>query len=215
MVVQSTSIVGTSTVSRIMVDITTILRNVAPMSSVSLKALIPPLATAIGMTPAAMYERQRALVRAGLLQVERGRGPGSGVRATPDSAATLLMATLVSGSLSETEQRTRAVARLKSVSERCPLTGKKSFGSALTAILASEDIAKRVRWIDYERSSTASVVQARGSVHFMDNPDEKIGEHKVRHSEFGHKYARYGAAMTVRVSLALNFSAVARTLRNP
>ena len=50
----------------------------------SLKSLIPELARALDMTSAALYERQRALVRASLLQQRPGHGPGSGVVATPE-----------------------------------------------------------------------------------------------------------------------------------
>ena len=60
----------------------------------SLKGLIPRLAHELGMTPDALYERQRALVRAGLLKGVEGKGPGSGVRATPYATALLLIAVL-------------------------------------------------------------------------------------------------------------------------
>jgi hypothetical protein len=121
----------------------------------SLKGLIPLLAKGVGMTPAALYERQRALVRAGLLQTKPGRGPGSGVRATPETVAMLLISILATGNLSETEERSKAIADLKSEPNRCPITGKKTFGSALTAVLASEELSKRLRWIDVERSGSA------------------------------------------------------------
>lgn len=75
----------------------------------SLKSLIPKLALALGMTPAAIYERQRALVRAGLIQQRPGHGPGSGVLATPQSVAMLLIAILATDSLSETELKPRSL----------------------------------------------------------------------------------------------------------
>ena len=94
------------------------------MPPVSLKSLIPLLAQTLETTPAALYERQRALVRAGLIAAEPGRGPGSGVRATPHSVAMLLLSLLATGSLSETEKQTKALANLKS-KDGCPITGKK------------------------------------------------------------------------------------------
>lgn len=100
----------------------------------SLKSFIPPLAKAVGMTPAALYERQRALVRAGLLQAESGRGPGSGVRTTAQSVAMLLIALLATDSLSETAERTKLFARLK-----CLPNAKTTFASALAALLTSNE----------------------------------------------------------------------------
>jgi len=69
------------------------------MRPTSLKGLIPKLAKAVGMTPAAIYERQRALVHAGLLHPRSGRGPGSGVPADAKSVAILLISLLASVAL--------------------------------------------------------------------------------------------------------------------
>jgi DNA-binding IscR family transcriptional regulator len=105
----------------------------------SLKSFIPALSRLIGTTPSALYERQRALVRAGLLASEEGRGPGSGVRTTAGSVALLLIAVLATDNLSETETRTREIltARPKN-GRRCPITGMTNFLDALSSILASK-----------------------------------------------------------------------------
>ena len=174
------------------------------MSTVSLKGLIPLLARAVDMTPAALYERQRALVRAGLLQSEPGRGPGSGVRSTPDSVALLLIALLATGSLSETEGHTEILAKLKSATKRCPLTGKKTFATALAAALASEDVAKQVRWIEVERGGS----KARAIIAFKEEPD-KVG---VETSEFGFKDARFESRLSVRATLFLPLHPLVRGL---
>jgi hypothetical protein len=113
------------------------------------------------MTPAALYERQRALVRAGLLQAKRGRGPGSGVRLTANTVALLLIAVLATDSLSDTEEKARAVAKLRSAT-RCSLTGANTFGSALAAILASSDISKRVRSISVTRTGPTAEIYTQG-----------------------------------------------------
>src|SRR5262245_52025480 len=110
----------------------------------SLKGLTPKLAEWTDMTGAAVYERQRVLVQAGLLHSEGGRGPGSGVRATPDSVAMLLIALLATDSLSETVQYAKAVANLKSDTKRCPITGKRTFAEAVAAIISSEQSADAV-----------------------------------------------------------------------
>jgi hypothetical protein len=141
----------------------------------SLKSLIPSLAAALQLSPAALYERQRALVRAGLLQIKPGRGPGSGVPATASSVAMLLISVIATTSLSEVGEQTRIVANLKSADGPCPLTGEKTFAAALTAILKSADM-RGVRWIDIERHGThvrASIVYGK---------DERV---KDKYSHFG------------------------------
>jgi hypothetical protein len=103
----------------------------------SLKAYAPLLASRLGTTPAALYERQRALVRDGILEQFAGRGPGSGVSLAPYSVALLLLATLTTDSLSETADKVRIFATAKSIAEdgHCPLTGKATFVEALALVL--------------------------------------------------------------------------------
>ena len=125
------------------------------MDGTSLKNVVLRLAEQLGLPPAAFYERQRVLVRAGLLASRSGRGPGSGVRATPESVALMLIAILAGGPLSDTPTSTRKIANLKSTKGPCPFTGKKTFGSALSATLGSEELAKKVAFIDVYRSGPA------------------------------------------------------------
>jgi hypothetical protein len=125
---------------------------------ISLKSLIPSLAKAVGMSPNAVYERQRALVRAGLLKPRPGRGPGSGVPATAHSLAMLLISLLAPTGLSDVEEQTRIVANLKSIVGGCPLTGKKTFGAALADVLDSADL-RSVRWITIERRGTKTMAE--------------------------------------------------------
>jgi DNA-binding IscR family transcriptional regulator len=120
----------------------------------SLKSLLPQMAQRLGTTPAALYERQRALVRAGLVDIIPGRGAGSGVRATPHALAMLLISLVATGSLSEVEAETTIVARLKSDKEPCPITGKKTFGDALTVVLASKGLIERLDGITVTRSGS-------------------------------------------------------------
>ena len=110
----------------------------------SLKGLISHVSALTGMSEAAVYERQRALVRAGLLKTERGRGPGSGVRGTPKSVALLLISLLTTGNLSEAGVSTRIFANLENKEGSCPLTGKRTFAEAVTAILESKELAQRI-----------------------------------------------------------------------
>jgi len=195
----------------------------------SLKGVIQGIAKAVETTPAALYERQRALVRAGLLQSKPGRGPGSGVRATPESVAMLLISILATGNLSETEERSRVIADLKSETKSCPLTGKKTFAAALTAVLASEELSKRLSWIDVQRSGSA----VGASLAFRRPPEEiitdedydemrKSHEHRLTvlkkrgrepgdstlniiSSEFGHKRPKFISMLDVKSTLHMPF----------
>ena len=66
----------------------------------------------------------------------------------------LLMALLATDSLTDTVEHTKILAKLKSDSKHCPLTGKKTFGAALTAILASQELANRVGHFQVLRGTT-------------------------------------------------------------
>jgi len=103
----------------------------------SLKAYAPFLARRLGTTPAALYERQRALVRDGILEHAEGRGPGSGVQVGPYQVALLLVAVLATDSLSETSEKVRILAKAKSILDdgRCPLTGERTFVEAVARVL--------------------------------------------------------------------------------
>jgi hypothetical protein len=146
----------------------------------SLKSLIPALARQLDMKPAAIYERQRALVRAGLLEMQPGRGPGSGVLASPESVAMLLISLVATANLSEVERQTQVVANLKSRNKRCPLTGQRTFAHALTDVLLYDALAKRTSFFYVERGGP----DLDATLAYYDNPTKP--EHgPVRHSAFG------------------------------
>jgi hypothetical protein len=127
----------------------------------SLKSYVPRLAQLLGMTPDSLYERVRALVREGLLTPEAGRGPGSGVRATPETVALLLIAGLAADSLSDVGKSTREFAELpsrafdrsfaRSRKKRCPLTGASRFREALVKIISDPQMAERVQQVNIQR----------------------------------------------------------------
>ncbi len=103
----------------------------------SLKAYAPQLALRLGTTPAALYERQRALVRTGILEQPEGRGPGSGIQVGPYEVALLLIAVLATDSLSETTEKVRTLANAKSIADNglCPVTGASTFVEAVASVL--------------------------------------------------------------------------------
>ena len=81
-------------------------------TGISLKGYSTFLSEYLGLTPLAVYERQRALVRLGLLP-EAGRGPNSGVRATPVTTTPLLVTALVTDNLSEVDERVKRLLNAK------------------------------------------------------------------------------------------------------
>jgi hypothetical protein len=103
----------------------------------SLKAYAPVLAARLGTTPAALYERQRTLVRDGILHHPGGRGPGSGIQLGPYPVALLLVAVLATDSLVETGEKVRILAKAKSLADNgiCPLTGEATFAEAIARVL--------------------------------------------------------------------------------
>jgi hypothetical protein len=70
-----------------------------------LKTFLGRLSPLLGVTSAALYERQRVLVDIGLIKTRGGRGPGSGVPFTAENLAALVISVLATDSLSEIDQR--------------------------------------------------------------------------------------------------------------
>lgn len=142
---------------------------------ISLKSFCETLAPAFGSTPAALYERQRALVRIGALP-EPVKGRGNGLPATPDTVSMMMIAMMVTDNLSDTDERvvTLANARFDAVTQKkkigCLLTGAWKFKDALAAILASEEIASRVAVVSVFRRDLA------GSISFYRGPRRRVFE---------------------------------------
>lgn len=125
------------------------------------------------MTPAALYERQRELVRAGLLIAKGKKGPGAGVELSAESLAMLLISVLVTDSLSEVAVETADMARAKaSPSEgtrdemaeakaskwKCPVTGKNTFRDALAAALEDRNLSERVEFVSVTKAVGAEII---------------------------------------------------------
>lgn len=70
-----------------------------------LKSYLYGAAPLLGLTPAALYERQRALVALGALKATAGRGPGSGVPLTAENAAAILISVLAADNLADVDDR--------------------------------------------------------------------------------------------------------------
>jgi hypothetical protein len=113
----------------------------------SLQGCLPALAEVLNVNRATLYERQRALVREGLLDALPGHGRGSGVRATPESVAMLTIGMLASVNLADVGPLARSFSEAGSIASKCPLTGGKTFRAALSRIFSDDLIAKRVNGI--------------------------------------------------------------------
>jgi hypothetical protein len=104
---------------------------------ISLKSFIPSACPHLGVSPAALYERQRALVRLGVLHGKEGKGRGSGVRLSAGAVAALLASLLATDSLSEVAD-TILLLNLKPNEGTCPITEATTFWGALTYLLESD-----------------------------------------------------------------------------
>jgi hypothetical protein len=101
-----------------------------------LKRFLPHLSKLLFLSTGALYARQRELVRVGLLENVEGRGPGSGVRLTPETVGMLLIAVLSTDNLSEVAEKAKALAKLKPSTER---PGEpKTFKAAIVSALSGE-----------------------------------------------------------------------------
>ncbi|MGX9426946.1 MULTISPECIES: hypothetical protein [Bradyrhizobium] len=148
---------------------------------ISLKSYCGFLSVIIGLTPDALYERQRVLVRAGALSnAVAGKGPGSGIRATPGNVSKLLLSVLASDTLSEIPTRTRELAGLKSVAGKCPITSEARFQKAFENLLSNRTQAESVLRIDVKRmSGTAQIMFKRSDAQVVAS---KFGADTERHT---------------------------------
>ena len=134
---------------------------------IGLKTYISTLSPLLGQTHEMLYERQRMLVRHGLLESVEGRGRGSGVRADEKALAAFLISFMAHDILAHVsvaevfcemrfmsswttpESQSRAGM---SYAGKCPFTGAKNFRGALEAILGHEPLAKKNSGIELQRN---------------------------------------------------------------
>jgi hypothetical protein len=114
----------------------------------SLKSFLARMAPVLETTSDALYERQRALVRLGILRPIPGRGPGSGVELSCDSLAVLLISVGAAAGLSDVDSRItdycNATIITDSPSGICPLTGEKKLRAVMKELLSNQKVAERV-----------------------------------------------------------------------
>ena len=98
----------------------------------SLKEKVDTIATAVGTSHATVYDKYLALYQAGVLPSNPGKGPGSGVRATPEAAAIRLIGLMASEGLSGIDKTTRTYCNLKNGDGQ-------TLASALADVLAADN----------------------------------------------------------------------------
>jgi hypothetical protein len=151
----------------------------------SLKATLPVLGRLIGISPNVLYERQKVLMQEGVLTAIAGRGPGSGVLATPESLALLLIAFFANPiKLSDLAETTRRVASATpTVGKNCPLTGDSNFKDALANVLSDSRLLERVTRVQISGSHSHAEIHFRNKRkieisafdgHKIDNPGRRF-----------------------------------------
>lgn len=118
----------------------------------SLTSFIPTLAPVFGMTPAALYERQRALVRLGHLPAPVGRGRGSGATLNASTISWIFIAVLAADNLSEMDRRVGRLANALSAAGPCRKSGAKTFRAAIQAALSSIELSESVAVVRVARA---------------------------------------------------------------
>jgi hypothetical protein len=129
-------------------------------------------------TPTILRERQRALVRAGMLAAQPGRGRGSGVIAAPTTVATLLISMMGGSALADAPEATKNFASAVSLGE-CALTEKKTFGDALASLLADPALAKRVNDVEVQVGAGVALIRFDGTEGEIALPGAKKNKAKV------------------------------------
>jgi hypothetical protein len=138
-----------------------------------LKSFLNSIAPILGVSPLALYERQRALVNLGILKAVRGRGPGSGVPLTSYNVAAVVISVLATDNLSEVDRRVSAIIRAKPDLSDLPTRqldnewpGSYDFCHAVSAVLVGTPILDELKYVDAIRVTRcwrAQVVWGRGT----------------------------------------------------
>lgn len=138
---------------------------------ISLKAFLPLISRIFSMTPAALYERQRALVRLGILIPTEGRGPGSGVPLSAENVAALIIALAATDNLSDTDARIAKLCHASPLFKpTCPFTGATTFRGALAVILSSDQTATRLESVHIDRAQLSAMILYRPRRKSMHSP---------------------------------------------
>jgi hypothetical protein len=135
-----------------------------------LKWFIPLLSEFLHLTPAALYGRQRELVRAKLLDQAKGQGPGSGVRLSSDAVAMLVIAVLATDNVSDVKGEAPIFAGLKRAGQKSGRQAE-TFRRYVADYLSNpEDDPADLDYIRVNRTARlVTVIRAAGdNIHFTE-----------------------------------------------
>jgi hypothetical protein len=156
-----------------------------------LKAFLPEISRIFSTTPAALYERQRALVRLGLLTGAEGRGPGSGVPLSADNLAALIIALAVTDNLSDTDARVQKLCDAAPVFKSiCPFTKATNLRAALAAVLSSAKLAKQLWLFSVDRNELSAMILYKPRIRAFDSTfaqpkkEERFAWHAISTKSF-------------------------------
>ncbi len=136
---------------------------------IGLKTYLSMLSPLLGQSEEMLYERQRALVREGLLDSVGGRGPGSGVRADESALSPFLISLLAHDILAQSFLA-ELFCDMKSDAGKCPVTGAKTFREGLEAVLGHEALAEKTANVILHRNHPG-----RGYLQFIGKNNRMIG----------------------------------------
>jgi hypothetical protein len=144
----------------------------------SLKSFLSGVAPILEVTPAALYERQRALVSLGVLEPIEGRGRGSGVPFTADNFAAVLISMLATDSLSEVDERVvhlinaipGGAVTIGPARMRWQKLGKPTFLTEVGRVLAGKNTIWRHSESSRQRHFYAIRVTRPGTGQIIDSP---------------------------------------------
>jgi hypothetical protein len=144
----------------------------------SLQASIVPLAKILRLNPHALYERQLALMRKGLLPPRTGRGPGSGTPFSAETVAVLVISMLATDSIKDSAEATRALcdARLESVpiGQEYELGNPPTFKAAMVNALSSDAMVSKITFLRVHRRSSLVEIFTKDDQAWEDPPAGKI-----------------------------------------
>jgi hypothetical protein len=160
----------------------------------SLKSFLSAVSPIIGVSPAALYERQRALVKLGLLSAAPGRGPGSGVPLSADNVAVMIICVLASDSLSDVDQRVIALCNAPPDIHtamnrfRWDKIGRPTFRSEISRLLSGDQLQWRptprtFRGIRVSRCWRGQIIHGLGALQpidfFVDERDHYVSDREI------------------------------------
>jgi hypothetical protein len=156
---------------------------------IGLKTYLSTLSPLLGQSEEMLYERQRALVREGLLESVGGRGPGSGVRADESALSAFLISLLTHDILAQSHLA-EFFCDMISDAGKCPFTGATTFREGLEAVLEHEALAQKIAGVMVHRNQPG-----RAYLQFV-GKNNRIITSEFRPLVFFHKFIPVSALST-------------------